>query len=71
MRTDTGNLTTVRIGVLGASGYAGIQQLRLSAAHPKLDIFHATEDAKEGVRSEASEILCAVVLRRGSTLKPG
>jgi hypothetical protein len=71
MRAETGNLTTVKIGMLGASGYAGIEQLKLSSAHPKHDVFHVTGDAKAGVRTEMSEILCVAIPRRGSILKPG
>jgi N-acetyl-gamma-glutamyl-phosphate reductase len=51
MRTDTGNHTTVRIGVLGASGYTGVELLRLCAAHPKLDVVHVTGDTQAGTRA--------------------
>jgi N-acetyl-gamma-glutamyl-phosphate reductase len=36
------------IGILGASGYAGIEVLRLAAAHPELEVAWATGDSKAG-----------------------
>ncbi|HTV10274.1 MAG TPA: N-acetyl-gamma-glutamyl-phosphate reductase [Acidimicrobiales bacterium] len=37
------------VAVLGASGYAGAEMLRLLAAHPYLDVVTATASSKEGV----------------------
>ncbi len=36
------------VGVLGASGYAGVELLRLLAAHPDLDVVYATADSAAG-----------------------
>ncbi|MBA3655087.1 MAG: N-acetyl-gamma-glutamyl-phosphate reductase [Actinobacteria bacterium] len=38
----------VRVGVVGASGYAGAELLRLCAAHPQLDVVYATADSYAG-----------------------
>ena len=37
------------VGVIGASGYAGSEFLRLAAAHPDLDVAWATGDSQAGV----------------------
>ncbi len=38
----------IRIGILGASGYTGMELLRLIAAHPALDVVHAGADSNAG-----------------------
>lgn len=38
----------IRIGILGASGYTGVELLRLIAAHPALDVVHAGADSNAG-----------------------
>jgi N-acetyl-gamma-glutamyl-phosphate reductase len=40
--------TVVTIGVLGASGYAGVELLRIAAAHPEFDVVYATADSAAG-----------------------
>jgi N-acetyl-gamma-glutamyl-phosphate reductase len=39
---------TLRTAVLGASGYTGVELLRLIAAHPMLDVVYATGDSQAG-----------------------
>jgi N-acetyl-gamma-glutamyl-phosphate reductase len=39
---------TVKVGVVGASGYAGIELLRLCAGHPDLEVAVATAGANSG-----------------------
>lgn len=39
----------VRVGVVGASGYAGAELLRLCAGHPSFEIAYATADSNAGV----------------------
>src|SRR3954466_10485919 len=36
------------IGIIGASGFAGVELLRLCAAHPDLDVAVATGDTQAG-----------------------
>ena len=38
----------VKVGVVGASGYAGAELLRLCAGHPDLEVVYATADANAG-----------------------
>lgn len=38
----------MKVGVMGASGYAGVELLRLSAAHPELEVAVATAGASAG-----------------------
>jgi len=38
----------LRVGVIGASGFAGSEFLRLAAAHPNLDVAWATGDSQAG-----------------------
>src|SRR5262245_4669149 len=38
----------VKVGVIGASGYTGVELLRLIAGHPQLDLALATADTKAG-----------------------
>lgn len=40
----------MRVGVIGASGYAGAELLRLAAAHPDLDVVIATGESNAGRR---------------------
>jgi len=40
----------VTVGVLGASGYAGVELLRLAAGHPDFDVVYATADTAAGGR---------------------
>jgi N-acetyl-gamma-glutamyl-phosphate reductase len=44
-------LAMVKVGILGASGYAGVELLRLCAAHPDLEVVYATGDTQAGVRA--------------------
>ena len=37
-----------KVGIIGASGYAGAELLRLCAAHPQLDVVWATGDTQAG-----------------------
>ncbi|MEO1064933.1 MAG: N-acetyl-gamma-glutamyl-phosphate reductase [Actinomycetota bacterium] len=39
-----------KVGVIGASGFAGAELLRLAAAHPSLDVVFATGDSQAGTR---------------------
>ncbi|MFZ9518278.1 MAG: N-acetyl-gamma-glutamyl-phosphate reductase, partial [Ilumatobacteraceae bacterium] len=39
---------TLRVGVIGASGYTGAELLRLMAAHPIFDVVYATGDSQAG-----------------------
>src|SRR5581483_9015155 len=41
----------VTIGVLGASGYAGVELLRLAAGHPDFDVVYATAETAAGSRA--------------------
>jgi N-acetyl-gamma-glutamyl-phosphate reductase len=41
----------VRVGVVGASGYTGVELLRLLAAHPDADVVVATADSHAGERA--------------------
>jgi N-acetyl-gamma-glutamyl-phosphate reductase len=41
----------MRIGVFGASGYAGAELLRLAAGHPDLDVVLATGDSRAGQKA--------------------
>ena len=44
-------LILVRIGIVGASGYTGVELLRLCAAHPDFDVQLATADSSAGARA--------------------
>ena len=37
------------VGIIGASGFAGVELLRLCAGHPELDVVRATGDSQAGV----------------------
>ena len=37
-----------RIGILGASGYTGVELLRLLAGHPALEVVHVGADSNAG-----------------------
>lgn len=39
---------TLKIGIVGASGYTGVELLRLCAAHPNFEVVVATGDSKAG-----------------------
>jgi N-acetyl-gamma-glutamyl-phosphate reductase len=41
----------IKVGVLGASGYAGLELLRICAAHPAFGITYATGDTQAGIRA--------------------
>ena len=43
----------IRVGIMGASGYAGAELLRLCAAHPSFDVVLATADSQVGQRAAA------------------
>ena len=38
----------VTVGIIGASGYTGVELLRLVAAHPDFDLRYATGDTQAG-----------------------
>ena len=38
----------MKVGVVGASGYAGVELLRLCAGHPDLDVVVATGPVEAG-----------------------
>src|ERR1039458_6735933 len=40
----------MRVGVVGATGYAGTELLRLAASHPDLDVIVATGSSNAGKR---------------------
>ena len=42
-------MTTLRVGILGASGYTGAELLRLCAQHPHFELVVATGDTQAGV----------------------
>jgi len=44
---------TLRVAVIGASGYTGVELLRLIAGHPHLDIVFATGDSQAGTPAAA------------------
>ena len=44
---------TVTVGIVGASGYTGVELLRLAAGHPDLEVVYATGDSQAGERAEA------------------
>ncbi|MBM3729617.1 MAG: N-acetyl-gamma-glutamyl-phosphate reductase [Actinobacteria bacterium] len=39
-----------RAAILGATGYTGVELLRLLAGHPQIDVIHATGDSQAGQR---------------------
>jgi N-acetyl-gamma-glutamyl-phosphate reductase len=39
---------TMKVGIVGASGYAGVELLRLCAGHPDLDVAVATAESHQG-----------------------
>lgn len=43
-----GHSGSVRVGVLGASGFVGVELLRLIAQHPRMDLVYATGDTQAG-----------------------
>jgi N-acetyl-gamma-glutamyl-phosphate reductase len=42
---------TVKVGIIGASGYTGAELLRLVAQHPQMELAYATGDSQAGVRA--------------------
>lgn len=44
------NRVTTSVGIVGGSGYAGAELLRLLAGHPELDLAWATGDSQAGTR---------------------
>ncbi|MGA0064283.1 MAG: N-acetyl-gamma-glutamyl-phosphate reductase [Ilumatobacteraceae bacterium] len=44
-----GHSGSVRVGVLGASGFAGVELLRLLAQHPNMEVVYATGDSQTGM----------------------
>ncbi len=47
---DQTNGSTLSVGIVGASGYTGVELLRLIAGHPNLDLKVATGDSMAGTR---------------------
>jgi N-acetyl-gamma-glutamyl-phosphate reductase len=43
----------VRVGIIGASGYTGVELLRLCAGHPELVVEYATGDTQAGTHAAA------------------
>lgn len=43
-----GHSGSVRVGVLGASGFVGVELLRLIAQHPRMELIYATGDSQAG-----------------------
>lgn len=41
----------VRVGIIGASGYTGVELLRIAAQHPDYDVVVATGDTQAGTRA--------------------
>jgi N-acetyl-gamma-glutamyl-phosphate reductase len=41
----------IRTGIIGASGYTGVELLRLAVGHPELDVVYATADTQVGTRA--------------------
>jgi N-acetyl-gamma-glutamyl-phosphate reductase len=41
-------LTRMRVGIVGASGYTGVELLRLAAGHPEMEVVLATGDTQAG-----------------------
>jgi len=50
MEKPVASIPTIRVGVLGASGYTGADLVRLIAAHPRLELGLATANAHAGRR---------------------
>ena len=44
----TSQSKTVRVAVLGASGYTGAETLRIAAGHPAIEIVALTADRRAG-----------------------
>lgn len=45
---QVGNSGTLRTAIIGASGYTGVELLRLLAGHPVFDVVYATGDSQAG-----------------------
>jgi N-acetyl-gamma-glutamyl-phosphate reductase len=46
--TNRGSATGLRAGIVGASGYTGVELLRLLAGHPELEVVTVTADSNAG-----------------------
>jgi N-acetyl-gamma-glutamyl-phosphate reductase len=46
--TNKGSATGVRAGIVGASGYTGVELLRLLAGHPDIEVVTVTADSNAG-----------------------
>jgi N-acetyl-gamma-glutamyl-phosphate reductase len=46
--TNRGSATGVRAGIVGASGYTGVELLRLLAGHPDIEVVTVTADSNAG-----------------------
>jgi N-acetyl-gamma-glutamyl-phosphate reductase len=46
-----GHAIMVRVGIIGASGFTGVELLRIAAQHPELDVVYATGDSQAGLRA--------------------
>lgn len=46
----TESIGKIRAAILGATGYTGVELLRLLAGHPYVDVVHATGDSQAGQR---------------------
>ena len=42
---------TIKVGIIGASGYTGVELLRLCATHPEFRVVYATGDTQAGTRA--------------------
>ncbi len=60
------------VGIIGASGYAGAEALRLCAAHPELEVVVATGDSQAGtsIADLYPNLAAAVGARRFDTYRP-
>src|SRR5690606_9860446 len=45
----TGGVSRLRVGILGGSGYAGGEFLRLALGHPQLDVVQITSRSRRGM----------------------
>jgi N-acetyl-gamma-glutamyl-phosphate reductase len=48
-----GLMTTKKVGIIGASGFAGLETLRMCCLHPSLDVVVATGDTMAGTAAAA------------------
>ena len=59
------NLSMTSVGIVGASGYAGAELLRLFAAHPEFQVVWATGDSQAG--SRISDLYPSLLASYGDT----